>query len=198
MIFLAGPHGVGKTQVTELLRPLGFFSLDLGPIIRGIHMEKAPEITLQEWVENGEQKYGTDFTNAVIARFVLAYLEQNYINKEYKGLIISGSRSVRGMLYLKQALRPLLPQELGWLVYLEAPCSLLYKRYCSREGVQLTKEEFQNVLEAEQKMGLGDLRGLANIHIRNDASLHCLENRVMNFLKATYQIQNDLVQVVVE
>lgn len=198
MIFLAGPHGAGKTQVTELLRPLGFFSLDLGPIIRGIHMETAPDITLREWVESGEQKYGADFTNAVIARFALTHLEQNYINKEYKGLIISGNRSVRGMLYLKQALRPLLPQELGWLVYLEAPFSLLHKRYCSREKVQLSKEEFQKVLDAEQEMGLGDLRGLANIHIKNDASLRRLEGRVMSFLHATYQIQNNLVQVVVE
>ncbi len=193
MIFLAGPHGVGKTHATRLLEKAGFYSLDLGPIIRKIHKDSGTPLSLKEWVVEGEQKSGPDFTNQVICKEVVRHLKETYLSGGYQGLIISGSRSIRGMLYLKHALRSILPQELGWLVYLDAPKELLYERYVEREKVSISREQFGAILDVDAKMGLYDMKALANAIVINDADSDYLETQLNTFLTMTYQLQDQLI-----
>ena len=37
MIFIAGPHGAGKTKSAEIMARFGFLCIDLGPTLKKIH-----------------------------------------------------------------------------------------------------------------------------------------------------------------
>ena len=71
MIFLTGPHGGGKTTTAEILVSYNFDYIDLGPVLRKRHKKENSEISFELWCRVGEDKYGADFTNAIIAEEII-------------------------------------------------------------------------------------------------------------------------------
>ena len=66
MIFIAGPHGAGKTTVGMALPKDIFFIVDTGPILRSIWQETNPRIAFQEFIQSGETIYGMNFTDELL------------------------------------------------------------------------------------------------------------------------------------
>ena len=156
IIFIAGPHGVGKTYTTnEIRKSMNILHFDLGPMIRAIHKRSAPGLKLGDWIKIGERKYGPDFSNAVLCEEIKRLLSENS-----PMALITGSRSVEGMQYIVNYFSIKNPV----LIYLDADPSLLRKNYENREHLNISEENFNNLLLDEQKMGLLKLKEYALIH----------------------------------
>lgn len=55
-----------RHTTNEIKEGMDILHFDLGPIIRRLHQESDPTIPLKDWIINGEQKYGSDFSNMVL------------------------------------------------------------------------------------------------------------------------------------
>ena len=151
IIFIVGPHGVGKTYVTTQIRKeLKALHLDLGPIIRRVHQEEEPQKTLLDWLHQGEEIYGSNFSDIVLCREINDAIR----NHSEQVMLITGSRSIPGVEYILNTFSI----KNYALIYLDAPKSLLKSNYEKRENIRLSHKEFEGILEAENKMGLKDLK----------------------------------------
>lgn len=159
IIFLAGPHGVGKTYTTnEIKKGMNILHFDLGPIIRSLHQRNAPDMKLRDWITVGEQRYGSDFSNAILCKEIERSLPENS-----SMALITGSRSLEGMRYIINYFAIKNPV----VIYLDANPSLLKQNYENREHCNVSDETFNGLLLDEQKMGLFKLREYVLTHPPN-------------------------------
>lgn len=166
VLFLAGPHASGKTELaTHLVDSRGYSCVDLGPSIRAAHKAEQPDKDFGYWNSEGEKKFGPDFTNRVVANAALRSLESSSSEVPF---IVSGSRSYPGLQYLINAL----DAENNRTMYVEADEGVMFERYKAREDKpDLTVVEFQAVLAKDQAMGLEGIRSHADWIVYNCGSL---------------------------
>lgn len=155
--FIAGHHGVGKTYlVNELKEEIDLIHFDTGPMIRMMYENSNSKISFKNWILVGEKKYGIDFTNKILCKKIEETLnEQNKSN-----IIITGNRSLEGILYLSKYFLVAFPS----IIYLEAPFSLLKANYEARERKTLSDLEFENKLLEEDKSGLYNIKAYVFEH----------------------------------
>ena len=154
VIFIVGPHGVGKTYAVNALRNIhnGIIHIDLGPLIRQIHKKFSPDISMEEWIKKGEKKYGKNFTDILLCKGIEKIVSTcNSCNE--KKFLITGSRSKGGIDFIVNKFKLNEPK----IIYLTAPFYQLKSNYENREKISLSNEEFNQILDAEKKMGLDDL-----------------------------------------
>ena len=84
-------------------------------------------------------------------------------------LIIVGSRSFGGIQYIIQRVPPFGTRK-NVIVYVDAPEEILRERYCEREGTKLNPEEFGQLLDKDNQIGLAGIRPHADINILNSGS----------------------------
>lgn len=150
IIFLVGPHGVGKTYTTnEIKKSMSILHFDLGPMIRSLHQKSAPDMKLRDWITVGEKKQGTDFSNVILCEEIKRNLPENA-----SMALITGSRSLEGMNYIIHYFSIKNPV----VIYLDANPSLLKQNYENREHRNISDEAFNGLLLDEQRMGLFKLR----------------------------------------
>lgn len=71
VFFIVGPHGVGKTYlVKEIKKGIDVLHIDLGPLIRKTHQVFSPNISLEQWIKEGEEKYGKNFTDIILCKHI--------------------------------------------------------------------------------------------------------------------------------
>lgn len=160
-IFLVGPHGVGKTYTASKLLQYSndILHIDLGPIIRSAHKRENPNVSLGEWISEGEEKYGKNYSDMVLCREI----EKTIAASSRDKVLITGSRSVAGMEYIVKHFAIENPT----LIYLDGPQSLLQRNYENREKLNLSKEEFKEILEKERAMGLPGFKHYIATHSVN-------------------------------
>lgn len=177
VMFLTGPHASGKTEAARLLHDvLGYPFIDLGPAIRQEHANSGSQVSLGEWITEQEAVLGSDFTDALLS----ARVSEARSNQWHPlGFVVIGSRSLRGLVYIENHLRP--ADRLH--MHIDALPRLLHDRFDAREHTELTDLEFSEKLERDVKMGIDQLGDAADHAIHNDGDLesfHAVIKRVMH------------------
>ncbi len=185
MIFITGPHGVGKTHTCRLLTRHGYYCVDLGPIIRKLHTESAPKLTLSEWIRRGEHAHGRHFTNNLLAQHLIERLTRRAVKTNYCDIILSGSRSVSGINYIARRLRAFTVYP-AKIIYITAPLSRLRFRYCRREGIHISMSKFKKLLAVDRAMGIEEIRKRRDSTIKNDQGSAQLLRQLRRAIKKLY------------
>ena len=166
VLFLAGPHASGKTELaTHLVETYGHSFVDLGPSIRAAHRLTGFGLSFGDWVSEGEKEHGPDFTNAVVAQAVKNSLAAS---KDGEPFVVSGSRSYPGLRYLIEAIEA----ENHRTMYVDAPEDDMYHRYKERENrPDMSTDEFSAILERDKVMGLEGIKNRADWVVYNCGTL---------------------------
>ena len=183
MIFIVGAHATGKTHLADIICKFNFVKIDLGPLLRAIHKEQGSNDSFDEWIYNGEEKFGKNFTDGLLVNEIKkmeANLSNNAINPN--DFIIIGSRSISGLSYILENIGHY-NQKDNKVIFLDAPFDLMYERYKKREGLDITTEQFEKILDKDKKMGLEDLRHVADFVIINDSTFEKLSDHMLSLLK---------------
>lgn len=179
MIFIAGPHGAGKTCITRLLCQHGFSSIDLGPCLRDMWRREATGFTFDEYIRRNEELYGKHFTDQALSTEINRLLQESSTRIDVLDLLVTGNRTIDGIHYIKDHC---LDMRRKTIFYIDADEQVLFMRYCAREGRKLTLEEFQKILEKDCVMGLEAIKADANFVILNNGTLEDFQNRVFSVI----------------
>lgn len=154
-IFLVGPHACGKTYSSEEYVNANNDSgmIDTGPIMRKLHNNSNPNISIGTWIRNLEEKYGNNITSDLISNEI----EKIISNSECENFILIGFRTLEGIFYTINHL----DLDNYSILYVDAPTELLYSNFLSREKKSLSYEEFQDYLCDELNSGLKSLKEIA-------------------------------------
>ena len=155
VLFLVGPHASGKTYSSKeyIANKENIKMIDTGPIIRNIHQNMDPNISIGDWVKKMELQYGKNITSQLI----LTEINKVMLNSECDNFILIGFRTLQGIAYIIEHLR----LEDYSILYVDAPPKLLYKNYITREKTNTSFEEFTIHLENDLKSGLEEIKKLA-------------------------------------
>jgi len=169
MIFLVGPHGVGKSTAGPLFTECGFEVVDTGPLMRQLHARLGGALSFGEWVRQGEALHGLDFTNqvgATAAKIVLAQAAE--LGRE---AVLLGFRSLRGIRFLLEHAAE--PWERAVIVGLHGPSDEeLRQRWMAREGRSISSDDFHALLAAERAAGLEQIYEHEHHTVVNDCGIH--------------------------
>lgn len=196
MIYIVGAHATGKTHLADTMCKFNFTKIDLGPLLRTIHRKSGSSTSFGEWIHNGEEKFGKNFTDDLIVNEIekkKASLSNGAIAPN--DFIVIGSRSIAGLSYILENTGHY-NQKDNKIIFLDAPFDLMYERYKKREGLNITTEQFEKILDKDKKMGLEDLRLVADFVIMNDSTFEKLSDRMLNLLKN--ELKYDLSENIIE
>lgn len=187
VFFLVGPHGVGKTYiVNKLKKDYNVEHIDLGPLIREAHKIFSPNISLSEWIKDGEEKYGENFTDIILCK----QIERLFKGQDKDITIITGSRSLNGIKFIANRFSIENPQ----IVYIVAPFEQLKNNYQRRERINLTDEQFKMILQQEKDMGLEQLEQYAIkscVYLQNDNTDSFIETMEDIIIKSNVKERED-------
>ncbi len=183
-MFLVGPHASGKTYLANK-----FVSdnkentiIDTGPIMRRIHQEQRPDLTIDKWVEQMENLYGKDFTSSTISNEISNVISSGSV----ENYIIIGFRSLEGIFYTINKLNI----EDYQIVYIDAPYNLLYQNFLSREKKDISFESFKEYIDLEQRKSLGKVKSFvknaSNIgvkYIYRSSNNEDISTKIFSYLK---------------
>ncbi len=154
VLFLVGPHASGKSYSSKeyIAKKTSVEMIDTGPIMRELHKQNASELTMAEWINRLEEKYGDDITSCIINSEIKKRMEHS----ETSEYIIVGFRTLEGILYTMKNLE----LKNCSILYVDATQNLLYKNFISRGG-NMSSDEFKKYLDDEEKSGLETLKRIA-------------------------------------
>lgn len=164
IIFPVGHHASGKTEFCSYLaEEHGFRVIETGLMMRRLYGEREEEyhdLDIRSYVK---QKISKD------ENFIYRYFYDSIrIIEEGSSLVaVNGMRSYKSIQKLR-ASRLNVQHEIVWI---DAPSELLYERYIKRENVQISFEEFHDLLEIDLALGLGEIEGFADYRIENTGSV---------------------------
>ena len=150
-IFIIGHHGVGKTHLMNCyLNNKDIYTFDAGPFLRNQKDNQQPHMTMQEWVEQLEQKKGYFATTELMAEEIKKHITR----PKYKAALIFGFRHLDCIEHLLKLLTIT-----DWqVIYLDADFELIKRNYEQRENITISDKTFARELVEEDKWGLGELR----------------------------------------
>lgn len=144
ILFLTGPHAVGKSYFMEdLAKTKDFFKFDTGPEMRKMHKESGTDKPIFEWVEELEKEFGPMVTCDMLCK-VLESKKQKKDN-----IIVTGYRQIAGIEYTIDYFQP----EDYEILYIDGNIDLLLSNYIKREG-PIDKDTFKKKLVSEEEWGL--------------------------------------------
>ena len=146
--FLCGHRGCGKNYLAnQISEKLPVEIIDTGPIIREAYQKhNGSSLSLKNWIEYHEQKVGKNFTNEVICRSTHV--------KPNKDYIVIGYRSIDGIEFFNQYFK----NSDFRIYYMDGDLDLFRENYNLRENKNLTKEEYDKIVQIENEMGIEGLR----------------------------------------
>ena len=102
VLFLVGPHASGKTYSSReyIAKNKNIGMIDTGPIMRRIHKEMDPDISMGDWVKKLEVQYGKDITSQLISNEIGKIMS----NDECDKFILIGFRTLEGIAFTIQHL----------------------------------------------------------------------------------------------
>lgn len=184
MIFVTGPHCAGKTHLARFLKRVGFQYIDLGPTIRSIWMTTAPDVTFEQFIVRGEEKFGLQFVDSLLVAELINKL--GHISKEgvSKDLLVLGNRSVTGIDYIRSHMT--LKRGRSTIFYIDAEKEVLYERYRRREDAEISKKDFEAVLDKDTDMGLMGIKEVADYIIHNSGTQKEFEELIQELIQSIY------------
>jgi len=181
MIFIAGPHGAGKTKSAEIMARFGFLCIDLGPTLRKIHSKNDTGLSFEMWLRENERIYGPFFTDELLIAEILRAKEFVERGKDCVDIAIVGSRSKIGIEKIC-AVVPNVNNHVNYVIFIDAKFGMLLERYNSREKVGLDSESFSELLKKDLSIGLDSIRGAADFMISNDSDVCSLESKIREII----------------
>jgi len=183
MLFIAGPHSVGKTTIARQLQDNGFLHIETGDIVRKKHQEVAPELEFHTWASGQHHKFDRFIADVILnAR---AQIEQS--RGVLQDVLVIGNRQIGGIDYLLQNIPPLDGRP-NLIIYVEADEQILFHRHVERPGRAvdgLTFEKFkEEVLGFDTRMGLEKIRDRAHLIVYNEGEMSCCVDCVAKFLES--------------
>lgn len=149
ILFLTGPHAVGKSYfMQQLAENNHFFQFDTGPEMRKMHKASLSNKSIGKWVDDLESKYGPLVTCDMLCK-VLESKERNTDN-----VIITGFRQIEGIEYMIDYFQP----EIYEILYIDGTFDLLKNNFVSREKVNISDTDFKKYLSEEENWGLKKLK----------------------------------------
>lgn len=154
VLFLVGPHASGKTYSAKQYIDNNRFDdiaiIDTGPIMRQLHHQDKPDITIEKWVANLEERFGKNITSVILANKINEILFENHFEKS----IIIGYRTKESIEFLIKSFSFVDCE----IIYIDADRSLLYSNYQNRENSDKDFEQFNLYLDDELNSGLRTLK----------------------------------------
>lgn len=149
MLFLTGPHAVGKSYfMQQLATTNNFFQFDTGPEMRRMHKESLSEKNIGDWVDELEKAHGPFITCDMLCK-VLESRERNTDN-----IIVTGFRQIEGIEYMINYFQP----EDYEILYIDGIFELLKNNFMLRENKNISDEDFKKYLLSEEEWGLRTLK----------------------------------------
>lgn len=167
MIFITGPHGAGKTTLGMGLPKDIFLTIDTGPILRSIWQETNPQISFQEFIQNGETIYGINFTDELLTDEINRLIDFRLKDRGFEHLVLLGSRSINGVNYLKRNIKKHFNRENSFIIYIDGDKSVLYRNYCIKQVDKISILKFQELLTLDKNMGLETIKSEADFVVNN-------------------------------
>ena len=162
--FICGHRGSGKSYAAHQLKDnLNCNLFDTGPIVRKAYKDYGNGLKFSEWLSKGESEVGKNFTNEIICRNI--EIDPN------ETTIIIGNRALQGIEFIIQYF----DIENYKICYLDGDYDLFRNNYNTREGLNDTKEEFNQIMKAEEMMGITDIEKF--VYENPDKSIYYFKNQ---------------------
>lgn len=175
MIFIVGYHASGKTHFANMLvEQYGVLRIETSDIVRAFKRVDDPDTPMSQWAAQKEAEDGINFFDDLIVdatRFAyVAELEKGIVPQD---VVITGNRSLTGVLYAKEQLSDLNDRE-SYVIGIEVSAELRYQRYKERDrslgDLDMSYEDFNELTKLEQEAGLDEIIAYASRIIVNNGS----------------------------
>ena len=184
--FICGPHGSGKTYVSQLLTQTDshILHLDCGPTIRAKYKLSGSLLPMHEWIIENNKKYGTNYTNNLVREEFLTKAEK-YPDDSL--IIISGVRCMQHIYYLCEPWQIKTPA----IIFINCDEQLSKLNCEKREGKTFSNKEFQMWLQHDQDMGLQEVYLYVKTHPQTCTLLlnnnNCIEEKISTITQIVYR-----------
>lgn len=169
--FLCGHRGCGKNFLAnQIAKENPVKIIDTGPIIRSFYNKyKYDNESFGKWIKKNEEKYGADFSNRLINKSVLINKSEDYI--------VIGYRSMEGIKYFNDNFKI----KNYIIFYIDGDYELFRNNYNNREKTNISKEEYEEIVEVEDTMGINKVKEFVIKNKENGKYYYKTENNDMIF-----------------
>lgn len=155
--FICGHRGCGKSYIVNQLKSLVDCDIyDTGPILRTEYKNLELDLSFSEWIKNGEQQYGKDFTNYAICKNINLDSDRNNI--------IIGNRSMEGIKFIVN----FFGISDYKICFIDGNYDLFRLNYNSRENLNLDVIEFNEIINLEIFMGIKEIEDFVKNNLDNN------------------------------
>jgi dephospho-CoA kinase len=178
MILLSGYSASGKSTVGNILENEGFWLVDSGPYWRKIMDVVAPDMNQGEFHFMMRDYTGDpSWEDNALAALIRNTYERGMHTK--RDLVLAGYRNVDEANFVASKLEgKVFPEHRKSIMFVKAPLEISLQRYQSREGLSISREEFELYREDEKVRGIEEFRNAADIIIENTGNETELETSV--------------------
>lgn len=170
MVFLTGPHGAGKTAISDLFKQNNFWCFELGQTLRDQCLLETGGSDFAKWCQDREDAYGKSFTDKLLTEKIMELVQKARITeRQPQDIVLVGSRSYNGIQFIDSHI-PQWNERKRSIIFIDAAPEVLRTRFSFREGREYTPIEFQGVLDRDRDIGLESIRSHADFIVSNDGT----------------------------
>jgi len=167
MIFITGPHNVGKSTLANWLTKRSFVAVETGDIVRQKHRELAPDVSFYDWASAVNEE-DPDFLNkCVLEEVQKRATEVQESAGSLQDVVVVGNRQHSGIEFLANSVEQ--GDKKSVVISIKASSDELYRRHFQRGDHRLpdiTPEQFEEYLDYDKRMGLDEIEEHADIKIQ--------------------------------
>jgi len=176
IVYPTGHHASGKTEMCEYLETsYGFSIIETGAMMRQMYQERRSEYS--------------DFTIEAFAKLKLSedvlffakrLNQQIKISEKFsQNIAINGMRSLIGIRQMQDQI----PASTHTILWLDAPITILHKRYMEREQKNVTLDNFIRMTRKDTSLGLDEIEPKADYRIENIEDINSFRVTIDNILR---------------
>lgn len=178
VLYPTGHHACGKSEFsTYLLNRYNFHVVETGAMVREQYTQRPKEMkdySIGQFVTAIDSIEPHFFINLTVD-----CINAGVEHSKNTGIIVNGMRSADHLIRLKSSLS----RYRQFVCWIDSPRNLLKERWETREGRNLTDEEFSSLIEFDRSLGLDAIRDQADIILSNDGSVEDLHSQADALLR---------------